>query len=144
MPEPLVVVDTSTILEGKLAEVRAVLDELVAFVEANETDIRAYGIYFDDGGSTMTVVQVHPDAASMELHMKLAGPVFRKFTGLLRLTRVDFYGTPSAALLTQMQEKARLLGGADVVVNDLQAGFFRAGSARVTSITGGGARAPTG
>jgi hypothetical protein len=61
----------------------------------------------------------------MELHMRLAGPIFQKFTELVVLSRIDFYGTPSDALLEQMRQKAELLGNARVVVNGLHAGFAR-------------------
>ena len=77
----------------------------------------------------MTVVQVHPTSASMELHMLVAGPIFRKCAGLLRLRRVDFYGSPSDGLLAQMRQKAELLGGAPVLVHELHAGFARFGAA---------------
>lgn len=57
--------------------------------------------------------------------MEIAAPVFRKFADLLLMTRVDFYGTPSEALLERTRQKAELLGSAPVVVNELQAGFVR-------------------
>lgn len=44
------------------------------------------------------------------------------------LSRVDFYGTPSDALLEQTRQKAELLGNAPVVVNELHAGFARLGT----------------
>ena len=78
----------------------------------------------------MTVMQIHPSSASVELHMRLAGPAFRKFPGLVVLSRVDIYGTPSDALLELMRQKTELLGNARVVVNELHAGFARFGSAR--------------
>lgn len=62
--------------------------------------------------------------------MRLAGPIFRKFTELLVLSRVDFYGRPSDAVLEQMRQKAELLGNAPVVVNELNAGFTRFGTAQ--------------
>jgi hypothetical protein len=125
MSNPLVVVDSSEIREGKLEELKAGLVELAEFVEANEVAPLAYNIYFSEDGTRMTVVQVHPDSESMELHMNLAGPLFRKFTGMVDLSRVDFYGTPSEAVLGAMREKARLLGNAPVVVHELHAGFAR-------------------
>ena len=129
MSHPIVVVDSSRIREGKLEEVEAVIEELVAFVRVNEAQPIAYSIYLDEEGTRMTVVQVHPDSASMERHLKVAGQVFRKFSDLLTLSRVDFYGEPSAALVEQMREKAQMLGNAPVVVNPLQAGFARFGGA---------------
>jgi hypothetical protein len=127
MSNPLVVIDSSEIREGKLEELKAGLVELAEFVEANEAAPLAYNIYFSEDGTRMTVVQVHPDSESMELHMSLAGPLFRRFTGLVELSRVDFYGTPSDAVLEAMREKARLLGNAPVVVHELHAGFARYG-----------------
>jgi quinol monooxygenase YgiN len=125
VPDPLVVVDTSLIHEGTLDDVEALAAELVAFVDANEDRILAYRVHIDAAERRMTVLQVHPDSASMEMHMQVAGPVFSKFAGLLELQRVDFYGSPSARLLQQMQAKALLLGNAPVVVNPLHAGLWR-------------------
>jgi len=125
VPAPIVVIDSSEIREGKLEELKTALEELAAFVEANEAEPIAYNIYFDEDCTRMTVVQIHPSSAAMELHMNVAGPIFRKFAELLELSRVDFYGRPSDALLEQMRQKAQLLGNAPVVVNELHAGFSR-------------------
>ena len=125
VPDPIVVIDTSTIRQGKLDEVKAAVDELVAFVEENEADVISYQIYVDGDGGQMTVLQIHPSSRSMELHMEMASPVFRRFRGLLELARVDFYGQPSDGLLEQMRKKAKMLGDAPVVVNNLHAGFSR-------------------
>jgi hypothetical protein len=62
MSGPILVVDSSEIRAGKLGEVKAGVEELVAFVEANEAEPLAYDIYFDDAGMLMTVVQIHPDS----------------------------------------------------------------------------------
>jgi hypothetical protein len=123
--DPIVAIDSSEIREGKIDELKTGLKELVEFVEANEAEPIAYNIYIDQGESRMTVMQIHPSSASMELHMKLAGPIFRRFADLVVLSRVDFYGTPSDALLEQMRQKAELLGDARVVVNELHAGVAR-------------------
>jgi quinol monooxygenase YgiN len=125
MPTLLIVVDTSEVHDGRLEELRAAVAELVEFVEANEAEPLAYNVYFDEQGTTMTVVQVHPSSESFERHMELAGPVFRRFADLLTLSRIDFYGTPSRIALDQMRRKAELLGNASVVVNNLQTGFTR-------------------
>jgi len=125
MPQPLVLVDSSTIRVGKLAEVETAIAELVTFVETNEPRPLAYGMYFDEARTRMTVVQVHPDSASVELHMTIAAPVFARFAGLIDMTSMDVYGTPSPALLEQLRRKAQRLGNASVAVHDLHAGFAR-------------------
>jgi hypothetical protein len=126
--DPIVAIDSSEIREGKIEELKARLTELVDFVEANEAEPIAYSVYIDEDGRRMTVMQIHANSASMELHMRLAGPIFRRFTELVVLSRIDFYGRPSDALLEQMRQKAEMLGNASVVVNELQAGFARFGT----------------
>jgi quinol monooxygenase YgiN len=124
-PQPIVIMDSSHILEGKLEELKTAIKELVEFVEANEPRTIAYNVYFSEDGTRMTVVQVHADSASMEYHMKTAGPAFPKFRELIRLSTMDIYGKPSDSLLEQMRQKARMLGNATVVVHEHQAGFTR-------------------
>lgn len=125
MSSPILVVDSSDIRVGKLEEVKAGVVDLVAFVEANEAEPLAYDIYFDEAGTQMTVVQIHPDSASLERHLTLAGPVFRRFADLLTLVRVDVYGSAGEAALEQIHGKARLLGNAPVRVHELHSGFSR-------------------
>jgi hypothetical protein len=126
--DPIVFVDSSEIREGKLDDLKRGIAELAEFVEANETDPISYQIFFSDDGHLMTVVQVHPDAASMERHMELAGPVFARFADLVVLRTVDVYGSPSDKVMEQLRRKAELLGTATVTVHDRQAGFARFGS----------------
>jgi quinol monooxygenase YgiN len=125
MAAPIVFVDSSEIHEGKLEELRAAVAELAAFVEANEPDPVSYQVYFSDDGRRMTVVQIHPDSASMERHMEIAAPIFTRFADLLTLRTVDVYGSPSHTVLDRLRSKAELLGTATVAVHDLQAGFTR-------------------
>jgi hypothetical protein len=122
---PILVVDSSDIRPGKLDAVKAGVEDLVAFVKASEAEPIAYDIYFDEAGAQMTVVQIHPGSVSLERHLTLAGPVFRRFADLLTLMRVDVYGTPSEAALEQIRGKAQLLGNAPVVVHELHSGFNR-------------------
>ena len=121
----IVSIDWSEVREGKLDELRTAMEALVDFVETHEHRPLAYEVYFNGGGTTMTVLQIHPDPASMEYHMRVAAPEFAKVKDLLSLSAIEIYGTPSEALLDQMQQKARLLGGATLDVYDLHAGFSR-------------------
>jgi hypothetical protein len=128
MSDPLVVVDASEIRAGKLEELRRAVVELAEFVETNEADPISYQVFFGDDGRKMTVLQIHPDPASMERHMEVAGPVFAKFADLVVLRSVDIYGSPSEKVVEQLRRKAELLGTATVAVHDRQAGFARFGS----------------
>ena len=88
MGDPLVYIDRSAIGPGMLDRVRAALDDLVAFIEANEPQLLAYGAYVDDDGTQMTVFHVHTDSASLEFHLDVAGPAFRPFVGLVTLEQL--------------------------------------------------------
>ena len=131
MSEPIVIVDTSDIREGKLEELRRAVAELAAFVDANETETISYQVFFGDGDRQMTVLQIHADSASIERHMEIAGPVFAKFAGLLVLRTIDIFGSPSEKVVEQLRRKAELLGTASVAVHERQAGFARIVSAPV-------------
>ena len=125
MPDALVYVDTAEVREGALEELKEGMKELVDFVEANESRLIAYNVYFSDDGTRMTVVHVHPDSASLQYHLEVAGPFFRRFVELVTLSSINVYGEASEGLLAQLQEKAQLLGRGAVEVDALHAGFTR-------------------
>ena len=125
MSEPLVFIDISEILEGKIEDLKAAIEDLAAVVEENEPRTIAYSFYFDQAATRMTVVQVHPDSASMQFHMTAAADIFPRFVGLVRMLTMDVYGTSSDDLLELMRSKAQMLGASAVRVHHLQAGFAR-------------------
>ena len=125
MTEPLVFIDISEILEGKIEDLRGRIKDLASFVEENEPRTIAYSFYFDKDATKMTVVQVHPDSASMQFHMTAAADIFPRFVGLVRMLTMDIYGTPSDDLLELMRSKAKMLGTGSVGIHELQAGFAR-------------------
>jgi quinol monooxygenase YgiN len=127
MSESIVIIDRSEIREGKLDDVKKAMSELVEFAEANEPRMIAYSVYLDPDGTRVTVLQVHPDSASAEYHMSVAGSSFKKFVEYIHMTGIDIYGRPSSALLERLRLKARMLGGASVDVHELHAGFARFG-----------------
>src|SRR5439155_9750409 len=47
------------------------LAEHVDLIEMNEPRLIAFHLFFDEAGRTASVVQVHPDSASMEFHMQV-------------------------------------------------------------------------
>jgi len=127
MKEPIVAIDTSDVRDGRLEEVKVAIRELTEFVDANEPDAIAYGAYLDPS-NRLTVLQVHPDSASLEHHMTIAGPAFPRFAELIRMRAMDVYGEPSDDLLRLLRQKAEMLGGIPVVVHAQHAGFARFGT----------------
>jgi hypothetical protein len=42
----------------------------------------------------MTVLHINPDSASLEFHMKVAGPKFPPIAEFIRMLAIDVYGQP--------------------------------------------------
>jgi hypothetical protein len=125
-PEPIVYIDRSKIREGSLDELKEGVSRLVEFIEAREPQLIAYGFYLDEPAATMTVVAVHPDSASLELHMDVGAAEFRKLAHLLTLTAIECYGRPSVKALELLRRKADALGdGSTIVTVGRFAGFAR-------------------
>ena len=78
----------------------------------------------------MTVVAVHPDSASLELHLEIGRTEFRKLADMITLRRIEVYGSVSAKARAMLQEKATMLGGSDVTVHERLAGFDRPPNSR--------------
>lgn len=125
MDDFIVYLDTSEVRPGRLEELKAAMAELSAFVELNEPQILAYRVYFSDDGSTMSVLNLHSDPASLEFHMKVAGPKFPPIAPFINLRTIEVFGRPGEELLARLRAKAELLGGGAVIVHDDYAGFAR-------------------
>ena len=128
--EPIVYIDHSDIREGALDELKAGVKRLADFIAVREPQLIAYGFYVDEDAAKMTVVAVHPDSASLELHMDIGGAEFAKLAHLLTLTAIECYGRPSERALEQLRRKAASLGdGGSVVAVRRFAGFANLTSA---------------
>lgn len=130
---PIVYIDRSIIRPGKLDETKRAVSELVEFIESREPQLASYGFHFDEETSRMTVVAVHPDAASVELHMDVGGAAFRRFADLIDLEAIEVYGELSDRATGQLRQKADALGSdGRVIVQPLHAGFSRLSGATAT------------
>jgi hypothetical protein len=66
---PIVFVATNRIKPGRADAERARVPGLVAFLEEAEEQLIAFHEYLNEDGTEATVVQVHPDTASVEKHL---------------------------------------------------------------------------
>ncbi len=89
--EPIVYIDHSDVRGGSLEELKAGVRLLVDFIDAREPQLISYGFYVDEAASKMTVVAVHPDSASLELHMEIGSAEFRRLAHMLTLTSIECY-----------------------------------------------------
>ena len=101
------------------------MNDLARFVHANEPQLLAYNVYFNDDGTRMSVLHINPDSASLERHMKVAGPKFPPIGEFIRMLSIDVYGRPDDGLIEGLRQKAVMLGSGTVRVYDLHAGFAR-------------------
>jgi quinol monooxygenase YgiN len=105
MAEPLIYVFTMSIRPGKLEEARKRLAEMVDFVETNEPRMIAFHCFLDEAGTKLTIVQVHPDSASMEFHMQVNAKHFATaFDYLDELLSEQYYGSISSALTAELSK----------------------------------------
>ena len=122
---PVVYVDVSAIREGKHEELEAAMKNLSHYVEEHMPRLAFYGFFLDEARTTMTVVAVHPDSASLAFHMDEGNQEFRKFGNLIDLARIDVYGDVSDQVKERLHRKARMLGRGTVTLHELHAGFVR-------------------
>jgi quinol monooxygenase YgiN len=123
---PLVYIDHSDIRPGAVDDLRRAVAALVKFVEEREPQLLSYAFHIDPDESRMAVVAVHPDPASLQLHLEIGGPQFQKVGEFIELRRIEVYGDPGPAVLELLEHKARMLGrDARLVVLDRAEGFDR-------------------
>ena len=103
MSGPLIYVGTYTVKPGSQEQVRGRLAELVDFVETNEPRLIAFNTYLDGDGTTVCIVQVHPDSASMEFHMQVNAKHFATaFDWLDASMSGQYFGPISDALAAEL------------------------------------------
>jgi quinol monooxygenase YgiN len=103
MSGPLINVFTYTIKPGKEEEVRKRIAELVDFVETNEPRMIAFHAYLNQDGNALSIVQVHPDSASMEFHMQVNAKHFATaFDWLDKSLGQQLFGPISDALAGEL------------------------------------------
>jgi hypothetical protein len=126
LSEPIVYIDRSEIRAGKLNELKRAVTGLVEFVDRHEPQLLSYRFFIEEKARQLTVVAVHPNPASLEIHMDVAGSEFRKMSEFIELKTIEVYGRPTEKALNQLRQKAEMLGeGRSVVVHEPQAGFAR-------------------
>lgn len=132
MSEPIFYIDRSTIREGSLQEVRSRINDVVEFIDGEEPQLLGYDFYIDESGREMTVVSIHPDSASLELHLRVGRSAFQGFADLIDLRSIEVYGRPSDEALALLEDKAAMLGDdGQVETHDRQAGFLRFEAANI-------------
>jgi len=108
MPGPLIVIATNRLREGRFGAEQERVQELSRFIEQNEPRLIAFNEYVNELLSEVAVVQVHPDAASLEYHMSLISERIRDAYAqtLEATTRFQVYGIPTGNILQTLDQLA--------------------------------------
>jgi hypothetical protein len=123
---PVLYIDRSDVHESRLDELKAGIRALVAFVESHQPQMATYTVYLDEAAHQMTVVSVHPDSASLERHVEVGGPEFKKLAPFLNLREIEVFGHLSEKAVELVRQKAATLGdGGRVTLHERFAGFER-------------------
>ena len=100
---PLIYVGTTKVKPGKIDALRKQLSELVDFVETNEPRMIAFHLFLDEAGEKLTIVQVHPDSASMQFHMQVNAKHFATaFDNLDVVVSEQYFGAISDGLRAEL------------------------------------------
>lgn len=123
---PVIYIDRSDVNEDRWDELKAGIRALVAFVDNHQPQMATYGFYLDEDAYQMTVVAVHPDAGSLERHVDIGGPEFKKLAPFLVLREIEVFGHLSERAVELVRQKAATLGDEGLVKLHQQfAGFDR-------------------
>lgn len=129
MSGPFIFIATNRLKPGAYDLERRRVQGLVEFIEAGEPRLLAFNEYVNEERTEVTVVQVHPDAASMELHVGVvrerAAQAYAET--LDATTQIQVFGTPSEAVVEMLRAQAG--GGVPLTVHaEHLGGFTRIGS----------------
>jgi hypothetical protein len=100
--------------------------ELVSFIESAEPQLLAFNEYLNAERNEVTVVQVHPDARSMERHLELvAARAAEAYAETVDATvGIQVFGVPSGLVLDVLRRQAGA-GVPQVTFEEHLGGFTR-------------------
>ena len=130
MPSPFIFIATNRLKPGQLDRERERVLDLVEFIEGNEPRLIAFNEYVNEVGDEVSVVQVHPDAASMEAHMQIVRERAQAaYAETLDATvRVQVFGRPTQAIVEMLRQQAG--SGVEISVNGEHLGGFTRSAAQ--------------
>ena len=102
MSGPFIIISTFGVKDGKLEHLKRFQRELSEIIEAREPQLIAFNAFLNDEGTEMTSIQVHPDTASMDFHLKVIrehlGDAMSAVAEFVVPKSIQYYGTPPESL----------------------------------------------
>jgi len=105
MAGPFIFIATNRLKPGAYEGERRRVPGLVEFIRAGEPRLLAFNEYINEERTEVTVVQVHPDAASMEFHVGVVRErAVQAYSETLdATTQIQVFGTPSEAVVETLR-----------------------------------------
>ena len=111
MSKPFIVVSTMRIKQGKHEQYKQFILELLKVFEEQEPQIISFNVFFNEDGTEMTGIQLHPNAASMDFHLQVLGQArlelaekYGDVFDYIEPKSIGYYGTPSASALESISQ----------------------------------------
>jgi hypothetical protein len=108
MSGPLIFIATNKLKPGAFDAERRRIPDLTKFLRASEPRLIAFNEYLSDDRSEVSVVQIHPDAASVEAHIEIVKDRAAQAYGetLDQTVRIQIFGKPSSNMLAALRRHA--------------------------------------
>src|SRR3984893_15015057 len=108
MPGPFIFIATNRLRDGRFGAEQQRVPGVPRFSEEKCARSFAGNEYGNEDHSEVTVVQGHPDAASLEFHMGIIGDRAREAYAqtLEATTGIQVFGTPTGNILRMLQQQA--------------------------------------
>jgi hypothetical protein len=121
---PIIFVATNRLKDDALEAERARVGGLVEFVEREEPRVLGFNEYVNEAGDEVTVVQIHPDAASLEKHLGvIADRARRAYEETLdRTVRIQVFGELPDSVASALRKQAS--DGVEIIINAERLGGF--------------------
>jgi hypothetical protein len=105
MSGPLIFISHSRVKPGKGEVYQAHCAEATEMVATEEPQMIAFNSYQSEDGAEVSTVQVHPDADSLDRHLKLyAEKLSERASEALDSYEINVYGTPSSSALEFLRQ----------------------------------------
>ena len=127
MAPPFMLVSNFKVKDGSVEHLRDYARGVTELIQAKEPRVIAFHSFLSEDEREMSTIHLHPDVASMELHMQVQRDhweeMFSRIATMLEGVRVDFYGAnpPESAI-----ENFRRAGSEIGIKPSHLAGFTRA------------------
>jgi hypothetical protein len=127
MSGPVIWVSHSTVKPGKLDHYRRHLQAATELVESEEPRMIALHSYASETGSDISTIQIHPDAESLDTHLKLFTEKLQELAfESLDTQEISVYGEPGEGARALLAEMPKFMPGIRIRVLPVHdAGFLR-------------------